>query len=164
MAIEMTEAGAGGGGGRGGGAETEVNGPAGAGGGGGGAEKMSPAARLFHAPRFNCYILAIMGCKTRINPSVVKAGLEETLLRHPRFSSKMVRRVLSFSSFSSCFFFPTFNKAFVLPCSLLMTQMEKSCPCSRCLFLRGGNCWFSLDTYDIFLLCFLTLGKQAYGF
>ncbi|KAK3404010.1 hypothetical protein EUGRSUZ_K00371 [Eucalyptus grandis] len=81
MAIEMTEAGGGGG-------EAAVNGPAAA--GGGGAEKLSPAARLFHAPRFNCYILAIMGCKTRINPGVVKAGLEETLLKHPRFSSKMV--------------------------------------------------------------------------
>ncbi|XP_062148270.1 wax ester synthase/diacylglycerol acyltransferase 5-like isoform X2 [Alnus glutinosa] len=51
---------------------------------------LSPAARLFHAPRINCYILAIMGCKTRINPDVVKAGLEQTLLKHPRFSSKLV--------------------------------------------------------------------------
>lgn len=52
--------------------------------------RLSPAARLFHAPKFNCCILAIMGCKTSIDPDVVKAGLRETLLRHPRFSSKMV--------------------------------------------------------------------------
>ncbi|KAF5442284.1 hypothetical protein F2P56_034958 [Juglans regia] len=53
-------------------------------------EPLSPAARFFHAPRFNVYIIAIMGCKTRINPDVVKAGLEQTLVKHPRFSSKMV--------------------------------------------------------------------------
>ncbi|KAB1205029.1 O-acyltransferase WSD1 [Morella rubra] len=51
---------------------------------------LSPASRLFHSPRFNCYIIAIMGCKTSINPDVVKAGLEQTLLKHPRFSSKLV--------------------------------------------------------------------------
>ncbi|KAG7973721.1 hypothetical protein I3843_06G010700 [Carya illinoinensis] len=51
---------------------------------------LSPAARLFHAPRFNCYIIAIIGSKTPINPNVVKAGLEDTLLKHPRFSSKLV--------------------------------------------------------------------------
>ncbi|XP_035542734.1 O-acyltransferase WSD1-like isoform X4 [Juglans regia] len=53
-------------------------------------EPLSPAARFFHAPRFNVYIIAIMGFKTRINPDVVKAGLEQTLVKHPRFSSKMV--------------------------------------------------------------------------
>jgi hypothetical protein len=55
-----------------------------------GGQPLSPAARLFHAPRINCYIIAIMGCKTKINPDVVKAGLEQTLLKHPRFSSKLV--------------------------------------------------------------------------
>ncbi|KAK4789713.1 hypothetical protein SAY86_017017 [Trapa natans] len=53
-------------------------------------ERLSPAARLFHSPKFNCCIVAIMGCKTSIDPDVVKAGLRETLLNHPRFSSKMV--------------------------------------------------------------------------
>ncbi|KAI4319970.1 hypothetical protein MLD38_033500 [Melastoma candidum] len=53
-------------------------------------ERLSPAARLFHAPRFNCYIVAVMGCKTAIDPAVVKEGLKETLLKHPRFSSKLV--------------------------------------------------------------------------
>ncbi|CAI0541813.1 unnamed protein product [Linum tenue] len=51
---------------------------------------LSPAARLFHSPKFNCYIVAIMGCKTKINPAVVKLGLERTLIKHPRFSSKPV--------------------------------------------------------------------------
>ncbi|KAF5196366.1 O-acyltransferase wsd1-like [Thalictrum thalictroides] len=32
-----------------------------------------------------------MGCKTKINPQVVKAGLEETLIKHPRFSSLQVK-------------------------------------------------------------------------
>ncbi|KAF8379706.1 hypothetical protein HHK36_029150 [Tetracentron sinense] len=54
------------------------------------AEPLSPSARMFHEPHFNCYIIAIMGCKTRINPHVVKAGLEHTLLKHPRFSSIQV--------------------------------------------------------------------------
>lgn len=52
--------------------------------------KLSPESRLFHAPRFNCHIIAIIGCKTSINPSVVKLGLEQTLIKHPRFSSKLV--------------------------------------------------------------------------
>ncbi|KAF3432826.1 hypothetical protein FNV43_RR23928 [Rhamnella rubrinervis] len=51
---------------------------------------LSPAARLFHSPRFNCHIIAIMGCKTSINPDVVKDGLKQTLLKHPRFSSKLL--------------------------------------------------------------------------
>ncbi|XP_015878467.3 wax ester synthase/diacylglycerol acyltransferase 6-like isoform X2 [Ziziphus jujuba] len=55
-----------------------------------GKQYLSPAARLFHSPRFNCYIISILGCKTNINPDVVKAGLKQTLLKHPRFSSKLV--------------------------------------------------------------------------
>ncbi|TXG48739.1 hypothetical protein EZV62_024614 [Acer yangbiense] len=55
----------------------------------GAVEPLSPAARLFHAPRFNCHIIAIIGCKTSINPSVIKQGLNLTLLNHPRFSSKL---------------------------------------------------------------------------
>ncbi|KAG6707436.1 hypothetical protein I3842_06G031700 [Carya illinoinensis] len=53
-------------------------------------EPLSPAARFFHTPRFNVYIIAIVGCKTSFNTDVVKAGLEQTLVKHPRFSSKMV--------------------------------------------------------------------------
>ncbi|PKI52143.1 hypothetical protein CRG98_027559 [Punica granatum] len=33
--------------------------------------RLSPAARLFHAPRFNCCIVAIMGSKIAIDPAVV---------------------------------------------------------------------------------------------
>ncbi|KAK8500389.1 hypothetical protein V6N13_028084 [Hibiscus sabdariffa] len=53
-------------------------------------EPLSPSARLFHEPTFNVYVIAIMGCKTRIFPDVVKANLGHTLLRHPRFSSLQV--------------------------------------------------------------------------
>ncbi|KAK8630926.1 hypothetical protein V6N13_079697 [Hibiscus sabdariffa] len=53
-------------------------------------EPLSPSARLFHEPTFNVYVIAIMGCKTRILPDVVKANLGHTLLRHPRFSSLQV--------------------------------------------------------------------------
>ncbi|CAN1793914.1 Wax ester synthase/diacylglycerol acyltransferase 11 [Linum perenne] len=31
-------------------------------------EVLSPAARMFHEPNFNVYIIAIMGCKTKIDP------------------------------------------------------------------------------------------------
>ncbi|KAK7320825.1 hypothetical protein VNO77_30659 [Canavalia gladiata] len=55
-------------------------------------EPLSPAARLFHAPTINCYVIAIMGCKTRINPQVIKEGLCQTLLKHPRFTSKLVKK------------------------------------------------------------------------
>ncbi|KAE8662457.1 anther-specific protein SF18-like [Hibiscus syriacus] len=53
-------------------------------------EPLSPSSRLFHEPTFNVYVIAIMGCKTRIYPDIVKANLGHTLLRHPRFSSLQV--------------------------------------------------------------------------
>ncbi|PRQ60408.1 putative transferase [Rosa chinensis] len=52
---------------------------------------LSPAARLFHSPKFSCYIVIRMGCSIRIHPEVISAGLKETLYKHPRFSSKMVK-------------------------------------------------------------------------
>ncbi|XP_012570634.1 wax ester synthase/diacylglycerol acyltransferase 11-like isoform X2 [Cicer arietinum] len=55
-------------------------------------EELSPAARLFHSPSFNCYVIAIIGCKTNINPQVIKQGLSQTLLKHPRFTSKLVKK------------------------------------------------------------------------
>ncbi|OIW18965.1 hypothetical protein TanjilG_09159 [Lupinus angustifolius] len=57
-----------------------------------GDEALSPAAKLFHAPSFNCYVMAIMGCSTSINPQVIKDGLCQTLLKHPRFTSKLVKK------------------------------------------------------------------------
>ncbi|XVF33168.1 hypothetical protein REPUB_Repub17cG0145300 [Reevesia pubescens] len=53
-------------------------------------EPLSPSARLFHEPNFNVYVIAIMGCKTRIYPDIIKANLGHTLLKHPRFSSLQV--------------------------------------------------------------------------
>ncbi|QHO47570.1 wax ester synthase/diacylglycerol acyltransferase 11 isoform X2 [Arachis hypogaea] len=64
----------------------------GGGGGGGGGEPMSPASRLFHSPKFNCYVMAVMGCKTSVNPQVIKEGLRETILKHPRFTSNLVKK------------------------------------------------------------------------
>lgn len=69
-----------------------------------GQEHLSPAGRLFHAPRFNCYIVAIMGCMKSINPNVVKAGLRQTLVKHPRFSSKLVWNYNSLRYFSLLLF------------------------------------------------------------
>lgn len=57
-------------------------------------EPLSPSARLFHEPNFNVHIIAILGGKTRINPDVVKLNLVHTLLKHPRFSSLLVRNWL----------------------------------------------------------------------
>ncbi|KAI9117130.1 hypothetical protein K1719_011296 [Acacia pycnantha] len=53
-------------------------------------EAMRPAAQLFHAPTLNCYVIASLGSKTRINPRVVKEGLRHTLLKNPRFTSKLI--------------------------------------------------------------------------
>ncbi|XP_019081272.1 wax ester synthase/diacylglycerol acyltransferase 5 isoform X2 [Vitis vinifera] len=54
-------------------------------------EPLSPAARIFHEPCFNVYVIAIVGCKTRINVDVIKANLGHTFLKHPRFSSLQVK-------------------------------------------------------------------------
>uniref|UniRef100_A0A2N9H7R3 O-acyltransferase WSD1 C-terminal domain-containing protein n=1 Tax=Fagus sylvatica TaxID=28930 RepID=A0A2N9H7R3_FAGSY len=54
-----------------------------------GEEALDLVAQLFHAQRLNCYIVTIVGFKTKINPNVIKAGLEHTLLKHPLFCSKI---------------------------------------------------------------------------
>ncbi|XP_025606377.1 wax ester synthase/diacylglycerol acyltransferase 11 isoform X2 [Arachis hypogaea] len=59
---------------------------------GGGGEPMSPVSRLFHSPKFNCYVMAVIGCKTSVNPQVIKEGLRETILKHPRFTSNLVKK------------------------------------------------------------------------
>ncbi|XP_076898697.1 wax ester synthase/diacylglycerol acyltransferase 5-like [Bidens hawaiensis] len=51
---------------------------------------LSPAARLFHQPNFNIYIIAIIGFKNPINPRVAYEKLPQSLLKHPRFSSLQV--------------------------------------------------------------------------
>ncbi|CAN1309291.1 Wax ester synthase/diacylglycerol acyltransferase 11 [Linum perenne] len=49
---------------------------------------------MFHEPNFNVYIIAIMGCKTKIDPLLVISKLPHTLLKHPRFSSLQVIHIL----------------------------------------------------------------------
>ncbi|KAK7260407.1 hypothetical protein RIF29_26426 [Crotalaria pallida] len=56
-----------------------------------GGEPLSPAAQMFHAPSLNLYVIAVIGCKTSIDPQVFKAGLCQTLLKHPRFTSNLVK-------------------------------------------------------------------------
>ncbi|KAI3775384.1 hypothetical protein L1987_49957 [Smallanthus sonchifolius] len=53
-------------------------------------QPLSPMARLFHEPGSNVYIITMMGCKTKINPDVVKQNMVHSLLWHPRFSSLQV--------------------------------------------------------------------------
>ncbi|PKA61196.1 O-acyltransferase WSD1 [Apostasia shenzhenica] len=52
-------------------------------------EPLSPAARLFRQPQLNCHIIAFFGF-AKVVGEEIKAGLEATLLRHPRFSSVQV--------------------------------------------------------------------------
>ncbi|EOA26120.1 hypothetical protein CARUB_v10019546mg [Capsella rubella] len=53
-------------------------------------QPLSPAARLFHAPEFNCNIVSVIGLKSKIDPDVIIRGSKQTFIRHPRFSSIMV--------------------------------------------------------------------------
>ncbi|CAH2064728.1 unnamed protein product [Thlaspi arvense] len=55
-------------------------------------QPLSPAARVFHAPEFNCYVITVIGIKRKIEPDVVIEGLKQSLIRHPRFSSKLVNK------------------------------------------------------------------------
>ncbi|KAM7467700.1 hypothetical protein LguiB_015262 [Lonicera macranthoides] len=53
-------------------------------------EPLSPYARTFQTRRLNCCIIAIIGSKTTLDVGVIKMGLENTLIKHPRFSSLLV--------------------------------------------------------------------------
>lgn len=53
-------------------------------------QPLSPAARLFHSPEFNCNIISVIGLKSKLDPCVIIRGFKETFIRHPRFSSKLV--------------------------------------------------------------------------
>ncbi|KAI0522914.1 hypothetical protein KFK09_005303 [Dendrobium nobile] len=67
-------------------------------------EPLNPAARIFRQPQFNCHIIAILGMGKFIRADDLKAGLEATLVRHPRFSSLQVRFpkvIYTFSTFTS---------------------------------------------------------------
>ncbi|WVZ99552.1 LOW QUALITY PROTEIN: hypothetical protein U9M48_044828 [Paspalum notatum var. saurae] len=48
---------------------------------------MSPAGRLFRETHFNCHIVAVIGLGKAVDIAAARAGLEATLVRHPRFSS-----------------------------------------------------------------------------
>ncbi|CAN6332072.1 unnamed protein product [Urochloa humidicola] len=56
-----------------------------------GGEPMSPAGRLFRETHFNCYIVAVIGLGAPVDVAAARAGLEATLVRHPRFSSVQVK-------------------------------------------------------------------------
>lgn len=53
-------------------------------------QPMSPAGRMFHTKGFNCFVIAVIGMSTEVDVELVKLGLTQTLLKHPRFSSIMV--------------------------------------------------------------------------
>ncbi|KAK9724804.1 hypothetical protein RND81_05G099800 [Saponaria officinalis] len=53
-------------------------------------EPLSPGARLFHTPQFNCCIISIVGSKTKVDIEVIKEGIRHTMIKHPRLSSKLV--------------------------------------------------------------------------
>ncbi|CAM8962422.1 unnamed protein product [Rhodiola kirilowii] len=55
-------------------------------------EPMSPAGRLFHTRGFNCFVIAVIGLSKEadVDVDLIKIGLQQTLLKHPRFSSIVV--------------------------------------------------------------------------
>ncbi|KAI4999743.1 hypothetical protein ZWY2020_004332 [Hordeum vulgare] len=53
-------------------------------------EPVSPTGRLFREPHFSCYIVSVFGLGARVDLAAVRAGLEATLARHPRFCSVQV--------------------------------------------------------------------------
>ncbi|KAG8381145.1 hypothetical protein BUALT_Bualt06G0092000 [Buddleja alternifolia] len=53
-------------------------------------EPASPAARVLQAPNFSLCIIATMGFMTTIDVNVFRKGVEQTLIKHPRFSSLLV--------------------------------------------------------------------------
>ncbi|XP_057454186.1 wax ester synthase/diacylglycerol acyltransferase 11-like isoform X2 [Lotus japonicus] len=56
---------------------------------GGGEGGMSLWERIYQASSLNLYVMAIVGCKTRLNPQVIKEGFYQTPLTQPRFTSKL---------------------------------------------------------------------------
>ncbi|KAB2016740.1 hypothetical protein ERO13_D08G107333v2 [Gossypium hirsutum] len=64
---------------------------------------LSPGSLLFLEPGTNCCIIAVIGCKTNIDPGIVKEGLKQTLVHHPRFSSKL--QFVHCSVTLSCFYY-----------------------------------------------------------
>ncbi|KAF7023441.1 hypothetical protein CFC21_035948 [Triticum aestivum] len=53
-------------------------------------EPVSPVGRLFLEPRFCWYIVCVLGLGAPVDLAGLRAGIEATLLRHPRFCSVVV--------------------------------------------------------------------------
>lgn len=53
-------------------------------------EAASPSARLMQAQKFNLCIIVAMGYNTTINTNIYRSAVEQTVLKHPRFSSVLV--------------------------------------------------------------------------
>jgi hypothetical protein len=81
--------------------------------GGAGSEPMSPAGRLFRETHFNCYIVALLGLGAPVDVAAARAGLEATLVRHPRFSSVQVRSI------------PTYSVGRLFPIGLSASQLAR---------------------------------------
>ncbi|XP_010555728.1 PREDICTED: O-acyltransferase WSD1-like [Tarenaya hassleriana] len=52
-------------------------------------QPLSPFSRLFHSSDFNVTLLITLGCRTKCVVPAIIEGLKHTLIKHPRFSSKM---------------------------------------------------------------------------
>lgn len=114
-------------------------------------QPLSPAARLFHSPSFNCYIIAILGCNTKFKPDVIKSGLEQTLLKHPRFSSKLVRETILFFSTS----FVEVSLAFLLAWLVLSF-------CSKWCFFSFLFSFFMMEVVLFFFFFFWLFKLQSF--
>ncbi|XP_047058115.1 wax ester synthase/diacylglycerol acyltransferase 11-like [Lolium rigidum] len=53
-------------------------------------EPVSPTGRLFREPHFSCHIVSVFGLGGAVDLPAVRAGLEASLARHPRFCSLQV--------------------------------------------------------------------------
>ncbi|KAK1399439.1 O-acyltransferase WSD1-like [Heracleum sosnowskyi] len=55
-----------------------------------GEEPLSPIARIFQSTRLYCPIIYLLGSKTLIDVDAIKFGLNDSFVKHPRFSSLLV--------------------------------------------------------------------------
>lgn len=90
-------------------------------------QPLSPAARLFHAPEFNCNIISVVGLKSKIKPAVIIDGIKQTLIRHPRFSCKLVSPILSYLWYDTLCLLSVYIKCFLnvfcgLKCNYYLTK------------------------------------------
>ena len=58
-------------------------------------EPMSPTGRMMQTPKFNVCIVIFLGFYTKIDPILFKKGVQQALVKHPRFCSILVS--ISFS-------------------------------------------------------------------